>query len=103
MPPSRKIFVGSSLVLSAVLLQVILGIFANRLMGDISSSVQTAGTMDNVDSALDGLHSQSIVLFAGVGVVWLLIASGVILFMIGAYQNCKTTESLLARSRQEEK
>ena len=102
MPPSKKIFVGSSLVLSAVLLQVILGLVANRLMGDISSSVQAAGTMENVEAALDGVHRQSIVLIVGVGVVWLLIASGVILFVIGAYQNCKTTESLLARGRQEE-
>ncbi len=101
MRPSKKVFIGTSLVLTAVLLQVILGLVASRLMGSVAAGIESAGTMENVDGVLDGIHRQSITLFVGYGLTWVLTLSGIVLFVIGVYQNCRATEILLASTRSE--
>ena len=100
MMPSKKVFVGSSLVITAVSLQVILGFVANQLIGKISAGVESVGASDKWNGTLDEVHRQSMVLIAGFGVVWLLMVSGLFLFVIGVYQNCRATEELVSRSRE---
>jgi len=98
MLPSKKVFVGSSLVITAVSVQVILGFVANRMIGKISAGVETSAASDKWNGTLDEVHRQSMVLFAGFGLVWVLMVSGLFLFVIGVYQNCRATEELARRS-----
>lgn len=100
MLPSKKVVLGSSLVITAVSLQVILGFVANQMMGKISAGVETSAASDKWDGTLDEVHRQSMVLFAGFGLVWVLMVSGLILFVIGVYQNCQMTEQLVSRNRE---
>lgn len=100
MLPSKKVFVGSSLVITGASLQVILGFVANQMIGKISAGIDTSGASDKWDGTLDEIHRQSMVLFAGFGLVWVLMVSGLILFVIGVYQNCRMTERLLSRGRE---
>jgi len=74
-----------------------MGFVANQLINNVDSIVKASGSMEGVGAALDGAHHQSTILFAGFGVVWLLLASGMIFFAIGVFQNSKATEALQAR------
>ncbi|MDB4143096.1 hypothetical protein N9821_01900 [Akkermansiaceae bacterium] len=97
-PPSKKIFIGSSLVVSAIVLQLMLQFVAMRSLGDLSDGMELVGSMENMDEKLDGIHRQVTTMAVGFGIAWILIVAGLTFFVLGVYQNCKATERLLASS-----
>ncbi|MDA7538573.1 hypothetical protein N9999_01945 [bacterium] len=97
-PPSKKIFIGSSLVVSAIVLQMMLQFVAMRSLGDLSDGMEISGSMENVDERLDGIHRQVSTMAVGFGLASVLTAVGLIFFVVGVYQNCKATERLVAEA-----
>ncbi|MFT4177091.1 MAG: hypothetical protein QM627_10600 [Luteolibacter sp.] len=98
MLPSKKVFIGTSLIATAVLLQIITGLIINQLLTrstQLIANVETA----NVDALADEVHSNSIFVFIGSSLYVLMILAGLMLFVLGVYQNCKATESLLSANR----
>lgn len=96
--PSKKIFIGVSLVVSAVVLQMMLQFVAMRSLEDISDGIEISGSMENVDERLDGIHRQVSTMAVGFGLASVLTAVGLIFFVVGVYQNCKATERLVAEA-----
>ena len=98
-PPSKKIFISTSLVVTAVLLSLILGQVAVRLIEDASAGKESMAGIGDAGEQVDGFHRQSIALGVGYGVTWVLINSRTVVFVTGVYQSCKDTEMLMALNR----
>jgi hypothetical protein len=97
MPPSKKISIGASAVITGVLCQMIVGWLLTRSLGT-AGAMEGAGSRagELVDQRLEQIHSQTAIGLNAITMSWLFILSGVIFLLIGVYQTAKRVEALQA-------
>ena len=104
MPPSKKIFLGASAIITGVLGQIIL---AHLLTQELFSTATNPGggsaAGEAVDQRLEWLQDQMSIGLNAVTISYLFIVTGVLVLLVGIYQNARATERLqsnLPRSSQ---
>ena len=99
MAPSRKIFIGSSAVITGVLCQILVSWLLTRSF-DAMSTMQSGDSRagEAIDQRLERLHSQTQIGFNAMTLSYVFILSGVVLLLIGVYQTARTVEALRASS-----
>jgi hypothetical protein len=97
MPPSKKIFVGASAVITGVLCQMIVAWLLTRSL-DPLQAMQGAGSSygELVDQRLEQIHSQTAMRLNAITMSWLFILSGMIFLLIGVYQTARCVEAFQA-------
>ena len=95
MLPSKKIFLGASAIITGVLCQIIL---AHLLTREILSTTLNPGdgsaAGEALDQRLERLHEQTSIGFNAMTLSYLFIVTGVIVLLVGIYQNARATERL---------
>lgn len=97
LPPSKKIFIGSSAALTGLALQFVLSALYSYSLASLQSG--NAAPTPDLDRKLESLHQQMELGFNGLTASWLLLLGGIVTLLTGIYQNAKLTEHLLERVR----
>lgn len=98
LPPSKKIFIGSSAVISGVVLQFILGYLYSLSVAAIQSGKAANGAAPaEIERKLEALQEQMGLGLNGITASWFFMFFGVLMLLIGAWQNARATEALEAR------
>jgi hypothetical membrane protein len=97
MPPSKKIFIGASAIITGVLCQIIVAWLISRAV-DALGAMQggDSSTGEHIDLRLEQLHSQTQIGWNAITMSYAFILSGVGFLLIGVYQTAKRLETLLA-------
>jgi hypothetical protein len=102
MPPSRKIFIGASAVITGVVCQILVTWLLTRSIQATASTMQSGDSSagEAIDQRLEQLHSQTEIGFNAMTMSYVFILSGVVFLLIGVYQTAKTVEALQVSSQQ---
>ncbi|MDB6135905.1 MAG: hypothetical protein JWM59_4148 [Verrucomicrobiales bacterium] len=95
LPPSKKIFIGSSSVLTGVVLQVVLSwLYGLSLEAVQSGRAANGANPAEIDRKLEQLHQQMTIGVNGLTASWIFLIVGIIILLTGLYQNARATEAL---------
>ncbi|RYD33299.1 MAG: hypothetical protein EOP86_13735 [Verrucomicrobiaceae bacterium] len=98
LPPSKKIFIGSSSVLTGVVLQMVLSwLYGLSLEAVQSGRAANGANPGDIDRKLEQLHQQMTIGVNGLTASWIFLIVGIILLLTGVYQNARATEALEQR------
>jgi len=95
MPPSKKIFLGASAIITGVLGQIILAHLLTREI--LSTTINPGGGSaagEAFDQRLESLHEQTTIGLNAMTISYLFIVTGVLVLLVGIYQNARATERL---------
>jgi hypothetical protein len=96
MPPSKKIFIGASAIITGVLCQIMVVWLLARSADALRAMPRgDSSTGEQMDQRLEQLHSQTLIGWNAITMSYAFILSGVILLFMGVHQTAKRLEILL--------
>lgn len=98
LPPSKKIFIGSSSIATGVMLQVVLSwLYGLSLEAVQSGRAANGANSADIDRKLEMLQKQMTIGVNGLTASWIFLIAGIIVLLTGLYQNARATEALEQR------
>jgi hypothetical protein len=100
MPPSKKIFIGASAVMTGVLCQILVTWLLTRAAEAITRMQSgDAGAGEAIAQRVDQIYAQTQIGFNAMTMSYVFILSGAIFLLIGIYQTAKTVEAMQGASQ----
>ena len=95
MPPSKKIFIGASAIITGVLGQIILEQLLTRSVLSVPAIQEnSSASAELLDQRLERLHEQTSIGLNALTISYVFIVAGLLFLLVGIYQNARATERL---------